>query len=287
MGLSGISTWGSDIGGFFALGTRKLTPELLARWVQVGFASGVMRTQRDGLALPEKDRAQVEDPETLPIWRRYAKLRTQLMPYLAAADREYRRSGMPIMRHLALAFPGDAKAAQRDQQFMLGPDLLVAPVLAPGVKEQVAYLPRGRWVDLWRSARYEESDGSLKLGRAQVLEGGGETTLPAPLEELPLLVREGAVIPLLPAETDSLYGWRDDGRRALLAFPRKRTIKLPAGRRFTLQAALRSKPCGVTPLERRAWRYDPRTRVLTASFKRPSRGRSLRLVACKRAGQRR
>ena len=285
MGLSGVSTWGSDIGGFFALGTRRLTPELLARWVEVGFVSGVMRTQRDGLALPEKERPQVEDADTLPIWRRYAKLRTQLEPYLAAADREYRRSGLPIMRHLALAFPGDARAAARDEQFLFGPDLLAAPVLAPGLKEQVAYLPRGRWIDLWRSARYDEADGSLKLGRARLLEGGREVTLPAPLEELPLLVREDAVIPMLPAGVDSLYGRRDDGRRALLAFPRGRTIRLPTGRRFTLQAAVPFRPCAVRPLAPRAWRYDRRSRVLRATFRRP-RGSSLRLVGCERARQR-
>ena len=280
MGLSGISTWGSDIGGFFALGTRRLTPELLARWIEVGLVSGVMRTQRDGIALPEKSRPQVEDPETLPIWRRYAKLRTQLQPYIAAADAEYRRSGLPIMRHLALAFPGDAKAASRDQQFMFGPDLMAAPVLAPGLEEQVAYLPKGRWIDLWRSARYEESDGSLKLGRPRVLEGGREETLPAPLHELPLLVREGAVIPMLPATTGSLFGRRDDGRRALLAFPRGRTIRLPAGKRFTLQAALRARPCGVKGLKKRQWLYDRSTRVLTATFMRRRGQKKISLRRC-------
>jgi alpha-glucosidase (family GH31 glycosyl hydrolase) len=239
-----------------------------------------MRTQRDGIALPEKERPQVEDPETLPIWRRYAKLRTQLQPYLAAADAGYRRTGLPIMRHLALAYPGDAKAFARDQQFLFGPDLLAAPVLAPGLKEQAAYLPEGRWIDLWRSARYDEPTGALKLGRARVLDGGREVTLPAPLEELPLLVREGAVIPMLPPGVGSLYGRRDDGRRALLAFPRGRTIRLPAGSRFTLQAALRSRPCRVTPLKRRQWRYDRATRVLTATFRRPRGVKKIRLRRC-------
>jgi hypothetical protein len=92
---------------------------------------------------------------------------------------------------------------------------------------------------------------------------------------------------MLPADVDSLYGRRDDGRRALLAFPRGRTIRLPAGRRFTLQASLGYRPCAVKPLARKAWRYDSGSRVLTATFKRPSRGRSLRLVACKRSRQRR
>jgi alpha-glucosidase (family GH31 glycosyl hydrolase) len=284
MGLSGVSTWGSDIGGFFALGQRKLTPELLARWIEVGAVSGVMRTQRDGIALPEKSRPQAEDKETLPIWRRYAKLRTQLQPYVAAADAEYRRSGLPIMRHLALAYPDDPKAVASDEEFLFGPDLLAAPVLTPGKTEQTVYLPPGRWIDLHRSARYETADGSLKLGAARVLEGGREVTLPAPLDELPLLVRAGAVIPMLPAGTGSLYGGVPAGR-ALLAFPLGSTIRLPAGRhRTTLQAAAPFRPCRVDlrgkPLKRGTWRYDRATRVLTARFS--ARGGTLRLRRCPR-----
>jgi alpha-glucosidase (family GH31 glycosyl hydrolase) len=276
MGLSGISTWGSDIGGFFALGARKLTPELLARWIEVGFASGVMRTQRDGIALPEKSRPQVEDPETLPIWRRYAKLRTQLQPYLAAADAEYRRSGLPIMRHLALAFGEDEKAVARDDQFMFGPDLLAAPVLTQGATERALYVPRGRWIDLWRSVAVQP-DGSLKAGPARVLEGGREATVPAPLAELPLLVREGAVIPMLPASVRTLYGTKDPVRRSVLAFPGGSTISLPRGRhRYSLQAWVKFRPCRVGTLKRRQWRYS--RGVLTASF--TSRGRKISLRRC-------
>jgi alpha-glucosidase (family GH31 glycosyl hydrolase) len=276
MGLSGISVWGSDIGGFFALGSRKLSPELLARWVQVGFVSGVMRTQRNGIALPDKSRPQVEEPETLPIWRRYAKLRTQLQPYLAAADAEYRRTGLPIMRHLSLAYPDDPKAVERDEEFLFGPDLLAAPVLAPGLTERRLYLPPGRWVDLWRSVAVQP-DGSLRLTAPRVLEGGREATLPAPLEELPLLVRAGAVIPLLPASVRTLYGTKDPVRRSLLAFPTGSTIRLPAGRhRYEMQAFVSFRPCRVSGLKRRQWRYF--RGVLRASF--TSRGRKIRLFRC-------
>jgi alpha-glucosidase (family GH31 glycosyl hydrolase) len=76
MGTSGVSTWGSDIGGFFALGRNALTPELLTRWVQLGAVSPVMRTQANGVALPAKARPQVTDADQLPNWRRYSKLHT-------------------------------------------------------------------------------------------------------------------------------------------------------------------------------------------------------------------
>ena len=190
-GTSGVGIWGSDIGGFFALGANRLDPELLTRWVQLGAASVVMRTQANGVALPSKPRPQVIDPDQLANWRRYAKLHTQLYPYLSAAIRAYRRSGMPPMRHLALAYPDDPDAVARSDEYLLGPELLVAPVLDQGATERPLYLPRGRWVDLWRSAAYRERDGAIALRRATVLRGARAATVPAPLEELPLLVRAG------------------------------------------------------------------------------------------------
>src|SRR4051812_12556469 len=110
MGLSGVGVWGSDIGGFFQLFDNDLTPGLLDRWVQFGAVSGVMRTEANGFSIPEKTgRPQVFDKERIGNWRRYSKLRTELYPYIRAAAAEYTRSGMPIMRALALAYPGDVR----------------------------------------------------------------------------------------------------------------------------------------------------------------------------------
>ena len=317
-GLSGISVWGSDVGGFFAIGDRALSPELLARWVQLGAVSGVMRTQANGVAVPAKPRPQVIDPDQIGNWRRYAKLRTQLYPYLVAAQRAYRRSGVPLMRHLALTEPGDKRAAATEDAFMLGPDLLAAPVLDEGAVRRTAYLPRGRWVDVWRSAAYEEDDGALRLGKARVLRGRREATVPAPLDELPLFARAGAILPLLPPEVDTLAEHDGKGlvsleerdhRLALLAFPRGKTrapfgddgrissregkrswhldLRRAGGGRVDLQATLRTlrdgfEPCRVRvdgePLAGRRWRFDPRTGVLTARFD----GRSPELTATAR-----
>jgi alpha-glucosidase len=239
MGLSGISTWGSDIGGFFSLGARRLTPELFKRWIQFGAVSGVMRAKSRGIAIPEKARPQVETPEVLPIWRRYAKLRTQLLPYVQAADAEYQRTGMPMMRALGLAFPDQPHLGGVEDAFLFGPDLLAAPVLAPGATSRPVALPSGPWIDLWRSARVRDRDGGLELTGAAVVEGGGEFTIAAPIEELPLLVRAGAVLPLLPADVDTLAPYRAPGavsladrrdRLELLAFPRGWSATHPYGR---------------------------------------------------------
>jgi alpha-glucosidase (family GH31 glycosyl hydrolase) len=233
MGLSGISTWGSDIGGFFALGDDQLTPELLTRWVQFGAVSGVMRTQADGIDIPEKARPQVWDADQIANWRRYAKLRTQLYPYLAAADARYQDNGMPIMRHLALQFPADPKAIGREDEFMFGPDLLAAPVLKPGATERELYLPRGRWAELWRAVRYRAKSGGLKLGEVRLHKGKREYSADAALDELPLMVRAGALIPLLEPNVDTLanrYATPEQvslaegkGKVDLLAFPRGRS----------------------------------------------------------------
>ncbi len=278
-GTSGVGIWGSDIGGFFAIGFNELSPELLARWVQFGAVSGVMRTQRNGVGLPPRDRPQVTDPDQIDNWRRYTKLRTQLYPYISAAEAAYTRSGLPIMRHLILRYPDDPRAAGTEDQFLFGPDILAAPVVAEGATERDAYLPKGKWVDLWRSATYDDETGGLLLAEAEVLEGSDDVTLPAPLGELPLLVRAGAVIPLLPPEVDTLakpgtdadtVGLRDRRRRIdLLAFPsgrsagafnRRGTIASRVGRRawrldlraprrtrFELQAAMSAIPAGLEP----------------------------------------
>jgi alpha-glucosidase (family GH31 glycosyl hydrolase) len=305
MGLSGVSTWGSDIGGFFSLFENRLTPELLIRWIQVGAISGVMRTEADGIRIPASVRPQVWDPAILGHWRRWAKLRTQLYPYLAAADRAYRRSGLPIMRHLALAYPGDRRAVAQDDELLFGPDLLAAPVLTDHARRRSVYLPAGSWVDLWRSARYRSRDGGLRLGRARVLRGGRNVTLPAPLAELPLLARAGTLLPLLPPDVDTLAAYGDtapavslderQGERVLLAFPRGTStaaledggtlrsrersdrweLSISSGRvrRWTIEASLGTlrhpfRPCAVSATGGRLarWSYDRRTRVLRTTL---------------------
>jgi alpha-glucosidase (family GH31 glycosyl hydrolase) len=312
MGLSGIGIWGSDIGGFFTITGDRLSRELLHRWIQFGAVSTVMRTKAQGIVTPKSSRPQIWEPATLPLWRRYGKLHTQLYPYISAAVATYRRSGMPVMRHLSLAYPRDRRAVSTDGQFLFGPDLLTAPVLEPGARTRRVYLPRGSWVDLWRSARYEPRTGGLRLRRSRTLRGGRTVTLPAPLDELPLLVRAGAVLPLLPPDVDTLADYGADpatvrladrsDRLDLLAFPRGRSagrlgvrgrwrsaltpgawtlvLSAPGPRTFRVQAALggpapRAIRVGARALPRSRWAWDARAGVLTTTF----RARSARLVA--------
>jgi sulfoquinovosidase len=305
MGLSGVSTWGSDIGGFFALFENRLTRELLIRWIQLGAVSGVMRTQANGIRIPDSPRPQIWDAQVVRHWRRWAKLRTQLYPYLAAADRAYRRTGLPIMRHLALAYPRDRRALVQEDEFLFGPDLLAAPVVTEGARRRSVYLPQGRWIDLWRSARYRESDGGLTLRRPRVVRGGQRVTLPASLAELPLLARAGTLLTLLSPDVDTLAAQGDraavvslserQDRRVLVAFPHGssgarledggslRSRELDSGweltihskrrRHWMIQASLATlrrpfRVCALQTVGGRlgSWRMDRHARALRATF---------------------
>ena len=317
-GASGIAYWGSDIGGFHAIVNARTDHELNIRWLQLGAVSGVMRTQANGFSFRDNraTRSQVWHPEVLPAWRRYAKLRTQLLPYIEAASAQYQRTGMPIVRHLALQFPGDAGAVARQDELMFGPDLLAAPVVEQGARERRLYLPRGQWVELNRSTRWNERQGSLGLRLPRVHAGGRELSVKAPLEELPLFVRAGSVLPLLPHQTDTLAGQGGTpaltdlrearGRLHLLAWPRgSRRARLARGeslvsretrggwrlelrqrraRRIRLQASLATlrrpfSPCRVTVAGRPVrFRWYPEWRLLRTNF-RARRG-SVRVQPC-------
>ena len=319
-GLSGIAYQGSDIGGFHAVVNGRTTDELNARWIEVGAISGVMRTQANGYSIrySREDRSQVWHDAVYPIWKRWARLRTRLYPYIAGASAQYQASGVPIARHLALAFPEDRTAAGQQRELMFGDWLLAAPVLEPGATTRRVYLPPGRWIDLWRSVRYVERDGQLLMGRARMLAGGREETLPAPLEELPMLARAGALIALAPREIDTLAddldapGVVDAGdrahRRELLAFPRgtstawfdgsERLVSSEKRGRWTLSfrdkrtrtwgiaaslATLKRpfRPCSVTLGGKpvRKWRWLAKERVLRVMVK--AKAASLVVRACR------
>jgi alpha-glucosidase (family GH31 glycosyl hydrolase) len=276
MGLSGVGVWGSDIGGFFSIAAPALTDELLDRWVQFGAFSGVMRSQADGLGKP---RPQLTDSGRLENWKRYAKLRTQLYPYLDGAAREYRESGLPMMRAMALAFPNDRKAGALDDQYMFGDSLLVAPVIEPDQTSRKVYLPRGKWVDFWRTFDYDEATGAIDAGPARLKNGGGWRTLPAPAEQIPLLVQAGAMITTLDPDVDTLSPFGTDpsiihltdrSARNLFAFPRgKSTGRFDGGKlgRITSTEGRRNFKLKVKDNQARAWTIKASTSTLKTPFR--------------------
>src|SRR3989442_3604496 len=117
----------------------------------------------------------------LLIFRRYAQLRYRLLPYLYAAARRA-PDGVPLARPLVFDHPMDPATWHIDDEYMLGPDLLVAPMFKPRGPRDI-YLPAGDWYDFWTDHRFD---------------GGRWISYAAELETLPLFVRAGAVIPMGP-----------------------------------------------------------------------------------------
>ncbi len=244
-GTSGLSFWGPDIGGFFTLpGDPVLTPELLARWIEYGAFTGVMRLQSGGISIGTTgERPDVTDPAVAPVWKRYTRLRTMLYPYIAGSQDVYQQRGLPLMRHLALVHPRDRQAVHTDDEYLFGRDLLVAPVTTAGAEAREVYLPHGHWIELARAWRLRDS-GRFELRHADVVRGHRTVTARAPLGTIPLFLRAGAVVPLLPRGVDTLSDYGDGvvrladraARRTLLATPRAGTWRGALGPDETLRS---------------------------------------------------
>ncbi len=171
-GFGGEAFWSHDIGGFVG---EQPSPELYIRWVQFGMFSPFTRfhgtTPREPWAYGEA---------ALEIVRHYAQLRYSLAPYLFAYGYEATQTGLPILRALALEFPNEPNIDTIEDEYMLGADLLVAPVLVEGARGRWVYFPEGKW---------------YALEGGQVYTGGRYQRVAAPLERIPVFVRAGAVIP--------------------------------------------------------------------------------------------
>ncbi len=174
--LSGQPYWTTDVGGF--LTGNELTAELYIRWFEWGVFCPVFRTHgtRPG------NEPWSFGPEAEAILARYLRLRYRLLPYIYAMAWENHRTGVPMMRPLALEYPGDPQAAAWEDEYLFGPSLLVAPVTQDGARRREVYLPAGVWYDFWTGRR---------------LFGGRVITAMAPLSRIPLYVKEGALLPLL------------------------------------------------------------------------------------------
>jgi len=136
-GFGGEAFWSHDIGGFVGV---KPDPELYIRWAQFGLLSPFSRFHGTTPREPWE-----YGGEALDIVRHYAQLRYALMPYLLASAHESTITGLPMLRHLQMEFPAEPNVDTIDDQYMLGSDLLIAPVLTPGATSRYVYFPKGRW----------------------------------------------------------------------------------------------------------------------------------------------
>lgn len=185
-GLSGIAFWSHDIGGFYG---PQPDARLYIRWAQFGLLSSHARFHGRGLREPW---AYGEEAER--IFREFARIRYSLLPYLFSCAHVARDTGLPVMRALVLEFPDDPPSRIEETEYLLGPYLLVCPVLTPQ-DERWVYLPPGTWHDWWTG---------------EVLRGSSWQRLNVPLDRIPLYVRQGAILPRVsPTEYVPQGRWRD------------------------------------------------------------------------------
>jgi sulfoquinovosidase len=180
-GLAGVSTFGSDIAGYQSISNPTSTKELFFRWTELGALSPVMRTHHGLFA--EQNWWFDEDADTLAHFTRWTQFHMQLYPYLDASSAIAESTGIPITRALVLAFPQDPPSWTIYDQYLLGPSLLVAPVMTEGAVSRTVHLPPGHW---------------YPIGGGTASDGPADITAPAPVTEIPVFAPAGAIIPALP-----------------------------------------------------------------------------------------
>jgi alpha-D-xyloside xylohydrolase len=206
LGMSGFGYWSHDIGGFE--GTPD--PSLFKRWIAFGLLSSHSRLHGSGsYRVP-----WLFDEEAVDVLRRFTNLKARLMPYLQAAAREAYGEGVPMMRAMVVEFPGDPAVTHLERQYMLGGDLLVAPVFSAD-GDIAYYVPEGTWTHVLT--------GEPVAGGRWVRERHG-------FSSVPLLARPGSVIPFGAVDDRPDYDHADGVTLHAYALPdgARVTTEIPA-----------------------------------------------------------
>lgn len=173
LGVSGFGLSHSDVGGFSTFFHVKRSPELMARWAELGAFSPVMRSH-EGIR-PGNNAQFDHNAALLAHYARMARLHKNLKPFLQAAQRENTERGVPVMRPLCFYYH-DEKDMTECREYLLGRDILVAPVLEAGAEFREVYLPADDWVHLWSGQTFR----------------GGTHRFAAPLGQPPVFCRESS-----------------------------------------------------------------------------------------------
>ena len=179
--LSGFAYTGSDVGGF----SGAPDPELYLRWFQLGAFTPFFRTH-SAMGTPPREPWTFEE-EILQATRSLLQMRYRLMPYFYTLAWAAHQKGTPLLRPTFWVDPDDPTLWEIVDQFFLGPDLMLAPVLKSGELEREVYLPSGSWYELWDDS---------------IFAGPGVRTIPTDLTHIPAFVRGGAILPLEISPTE-------------------------------------------------------------------------------------
>jgi|GEM_PF-8433 len=200
LSISGISFNGTDIGGF----TETPDGELFARWMQLAIFHPFFRTHSSGDHGDQEPWSFGE--EALNVSRKFIELRYKLLPQVYSAFYQYHKFGTPMLRPLAFSEKASRIYDHRKDECYFGDHILFCPILEKGVKEKVLYLPEGNWFDY---------TSNLKM------RGNRPHRVKAALDEMPIFVREGALLAEFPVqqyvgekeiETVALKAYYKEGR---------------------------------------------------------------------------
>ena len=196
---AGYAAVGSDIGGYN--GSMEMTKNLLLRWAQLGAMVPIM--ENGGL---KEHRPWEFDQETVDIYRYYAKLHHQLVPYLYSYDIEAHRTGVSIVRPIGIGNQNDISNWQDDWRYFLGDNLFIAAIFKDQNSRSIRF-PDGTWIDYW------DDDTTFQ---------GGETiNYSVPLAHYPIFIRAGAIIPLNIHDSITGHGSQaSEGFQTVLIYPR-------------------------------------------------------------------
>jgi alpha-glucosidase len=174
LGICGIGYYHYDIGGFHSLENYIRTKEMFMRWTEASVFTSVMRTHE---SIKPFDNLQFDyDEETLEHFAKMVDIHVHLKPYLIDLSEEYQKSGISPFRGCFLHYEDDIKLRDLKYQYMLGSDLLIAPVIEPAKVKWKVYLPKDDWVHLWSNNGYN----------------GGWVTVDAPLGKPPVFYRNNS-----------------------------------------------------------------------------------------------
>jgi alpha-glucosidase len=177
MSISGVPFCGTDIGGF----SGEPDGELFTRWIQLGTFSPFMRAHSAGDTSEREPWSFGEPYES--INRKFIELRYKMLPYLYSVFWEHHRYGFPILRPMIMLEQDNISNHYRQDEFTFGDKILICPILQQGAISRHVYLPKGAWYNYWNH---------------DLLQGGTEHNIAAPLDEMPIFVRAGSIIPEYP-----------------------------------------------------------------------------------------
>ena len=296
-GSIGVPYVSDDIGGFLGppSGAPNDPDDLYLRWLQLGTFQPIMRehsTEGQNARLPWE-----YDASTQATGDTFLQLRESLVPYLYTLAAQSSGTGLPMTKALYLDYPGQAAAYQHPTEYLLGSDMLVAPVTTPGnVATETVWFPPGRWTDWFTGATFT---------------GPSTQTLQVPLNRAPVFVKAGGIVPFQPSsghaqtagsapltlrvfagasgqytmyddagtgldyehgqytDTPVSYTSSADGSSVVIGAARGSYPGEPASRAYTVDLADVSNPRSVLvngkPLPASRWNYDSATHTLTVT----------------------